>query len=102
MEYTSTPVEACSVKPPLISCGMPHAYSTTSWPRAISPRASECTLPCSATMIEASSSLRELSSSRKLKSTVVRLATEALRQSAKAAAAAATAWSTSAISAKST
>ena len=58
---------------------MPHANSTTSWPRATSPRASECTLPCSAVMIAASSSLRELSSSRKRKTTWVRALTEVPR-----------------------
>ena len=55
---------------------MPHANSTTSRPRAISPIASECTLPCSAVMIAASSSLRQLSSSRKAKSTCVRRASD--------------------------
>ncbi len=63
------PVDACSVKPPLDNCGMPQAYSTTSRPRATSPSASECTLPCSATMTAASSSRRALSSSRKANST---------------------------------
>ena len=36
-ENTSTPVAAWSVYSPLSSYGMPHAYSTTSSPRAISP-----------------------------------------------------------------
>ena len=38
IEYTSTPVAACSLKPPLSSCGTPQANSTFSRPRAISPR----------------------------------------------------------------
>ena len=33
-------VETFSEKPPLSSCGMPQANSTTSWPREISPLAS--------------------------------------------------------------
>ena len=45
-EWTSTLVEAFSVKPPLSRWGMPQANSTTSWPRATSPAASETTLPC--------------------------------------------------------
>ena len=36
-EYTSTPVETCSLYSPLARCGMPQANSTTSRPRAISP-----------------------------------------------------------------
>src|SRR3712207_1501592 len=94
-ECTSTLVEAFSVKPPRTSEGTPQAYSTTSWPRETSPRASSRTLPCSAVMIAASSGLRALSSSRKRKSTAVRLASEVSRQPGKAAEAAATAASTS-------
>ncbi len=45
---TSTPVEACSLKPPLSRCWTPHANSRFSTPRAISPSASDGTLPCSA------------------------------------------------------
>ena len=67
---------------------MPHANSTTSWPRAISPSASRSTLPCSAVMIAASSSRRELSSSRNANSTCVRRASE-VRSHASAASAAA-------------
>ena len=44
------------MNPPLSSCGTPQANSTFSRPRAISPAASESTLPCSAVMIAASSS----------------------------------------------
>ena len=81
---------------------IPQANSTTSSPRATSPSASECTLPCSETMSAASSSLCWFSSSRNANSTVVRLATDAARQPGNAAAAAATASSTSFTAAKST
>ena len=66
---------------------MPQANSTTSWPRLISPRASESTLPCSAVMISASSPFLALSSSRKVNSTAVRLASEVSRHAGNAAAA---------------
>ncbi len=56
MEYTSTPVDACSENPPLRRLGTPHANSTFSRPRATSPSASERTLPCSAVMSRAMSS----------------------------------------------
>ena len=60
---------------------MPQANSTTSWPRVISPRGvAESTLPCSAVMIAASSSLRSLSSSRKRKTIWVRADREVLAQ----------------------
>ena len=75
-EYTSMPVDAFSVNAPLVSAGNPVARSTTSRPRAISPIASEVTLPCSAVMIAASSPLRSFSSCRNAKSTVCRFATE--------------------------
>ena len=80
LEWTSTPVEASSLWPPLSRWEMPQANSTTSWPREISPIASECTLPCSAVMIAASSSLRLLSSSRKANITCVRRASEVVPQ----------------------
>ena len=48
IEYTSTPVEACSEYEPLSSVGIPQTYSITSIPRCTSPSASESTLPCSA------------------------------------------------------
>ena len=38
IEYTSTPVAACSVNSPLSRCGMPQANSTHSRPRATSPQ----------------------------------------------------------------
>ncbi len=75
-EYTSTPVDAFSLNAPLIRCGNPVASSTTSWPRRISPIASETTLPCSAVMISASSRLRAFNSSRNANSTPCRRAIE--------------------------
>src|SRR5665647_1163992 len=91
IEYTSTPVEACSENPPLSSCGTPAANSTFSRPRAISPAASERTLPCSAVTIAASSSVRSRRSSRNAKSTPDRLDSDACRQSLAAATAVAAA-----------
>ncbi len=88
IEYTSTFVEAFSVKPPLSRCGMPQANSTTSCPRLTSPSASETTLPCSLVMILASSPLRALSRSRKANSTAERLANDVSRQAGNAAVAA--------------
>ena len=96
IEATSTRVEAFSVNPPLSRCGMPQANSTTSWPRATSPRASDSTLPCSAVMSSASSPARASSSSRNRNSTRARRASEVSRQAGNAALAAATAASTSA------
>ena len=52
IEYTSMPLAACSEYSPLISCGMPHANSMFSSPRATSPSASVSTLPCSAVSID--------------------------------------------------
>src|SRR6478735_9202469 len=102
IECTSTPVETCGELPPLSRCGMPQATSTTSWPRATSPRASERTLPCSAVMIAASSSLRELSSSRNANTTCVRALTDVAAQSTDALRAEATAASISSGPAKAT
>ena len=81
---------------------MPQANSTTSWPRATSPAASESTLPCSAVMIAASSPARSLSSSRKRKTTWVRAATEVAAQPGAAAAALAMTRSASAVEARAT
>src|SRR5690606_39282575 len=44
-EYTSTPVDTFSAYSPFARWGTPQANSTTSRPRAISPSASEVTLP---------------------------------------------------------
>ena len=63
IEYTSTPVEACSENSPLNSVGIPQAYSITSSPRVTSPIASDSTLPCSATSSFAISSLFSCTSS---------------------------------------
>ena len=47
IEYTSIPVDACSVMPPFRRCGIPQQNSITSSPRVTSPMASEVTFPCS-------------------------------------------------------
>src|SRR5664279_5327434 len=101
-EYTSTPVETFSLYSPLLRVEMPQAYSITSSPRAISPAASDSTLPCSAVMIAASSSLRALNSSRNANMTLVRLAIEVLPQAGNAAFAAATPALTSVTDARGT
>ena len=46
----------CGSVLPIMSTGAQHAYSTQSIPRRTSPRASAMVLPCSATIIVASSS----------------------------------------------
>ena len=102
LECTSTPVETLSECPPLSRWLMPHANSTTSWPRAISPVASESTLPCSEVMISASSPRREFSSSRNANSTCVRRASEVRPHSWAAAWAAAMTLSASAVLASAT
>ena len=79
---------------------MPQANSTISWPRLTSPNASDSTLPCSAVMIAASSSLRAFNSSRNANNTCVRRASEVSRHSGKAAFAAATIASTSSADAR--
>ena len=56
MEYTSTPVEACSVCSPFNNCPTPQANSMFSRPRLTSPAASASTLPCSAVSSRAMSS----------------------------------------------
>jgi len=81
---------------------MPQANSTTSRPRVTSPSASESTLPCSAVIAAATSSLRASSSSRKRNSTRERTDSEVRPHASAAEAALATAWSTVATSAKST
>ena len=80
---------------------MPQANSATSRPRVTSPSASDSTLPCSAVMSAAMSSLRSLSSSRKANSTAVRLASEASAQPSQAPAALLTTSSTSEAEARS-
>ena len=99
---TSTPVDACSVKPPLSRFGMPQANSRFSRPRAISPRASDGTLPCSAVRW-AASSLRWASTRFRIWNRIsVRFESDVARQPGNAAFAAATAAPTSSTVAKST
>ena len=78
---------------------MPQANSTTSRPRAISPSASECTLPCSAVTSAASSSRRAASSSRNANITWVRRVSDVAAQPSAAALAAAITRAASASSA---
>ncbi len=102
IEYTSTPVEACSEKWPRSRVGMPQACSTTSSPRVTSPIASESTLPCSSVRIRAMSSRRSCTSSRTANMSSARFARESARQAGNASRAAATARSTSSAVARST
>ena len=102
IENTSTPVETCSLKPPLSRFGTPHANSMFSSPRATSPRASEVTLPCWA-VSRAARSRRCSSTSWRIRNRISeRRASDVARQAGNAAAAAATARSTSSTLAKST
>ena len=94
-EKTSTPVEAWSEYSPLSRDGRPQANSTTSRPRWTSPRASETTLPCSAEMTSASSSMRSTTSCRNANMIFVRALREDCDHDSKAAPAVATASSTS-------
>jgi hypothetical protein len=89
------PLDTCSEKPPFSRCGTPHANSTFSRPRAISPAASPRTLPCSAVMIAASSSLRSCNKARNANRMSARLLSELDRQVRAASAATTTAASTS-------
>ena len=95
-------VEAFSVMLPLSRWARPQASSTISWPRVISPSASESTLPCSLVMISAASCLRSLSSSRNRNSTWVRRARDMSRHLGNAAAAEAITASASARDARAT
>ena len=81
---------------------MPHANSRFSRPRAISPSASDGTLPCSA-VSSAAISLRWASTRFRIRNmTSVRFDSDVARQAGKAALAAATAAATSSTDAKST
>ncbi|MCY1414621.1 hypothetical protein D9M71_300760 [compost metagenome] len=80
-----------SLTSPFSRCGPPQANSTTSMPRTTSPRASECTLPCSAVMIAASFPAFCSSSSLKRLSTRARRSGVVADQAGKAALAEATA-----------
>ncbi len=99
---TSTPVETCSLKPPFRRFGMPQANSRFSIPRAISPNASDGTLPCSAVRWAASSLRRASTRFRILNRMSVRFESEVARHAGKAALAAATAAASSSTLAKST
>ena len=102
IEKTSTPVETCSLNPPLSRVGTPHANSMFSIPRATSPSASDGTLPCCA-VSSAARSRRCSSSSCRIRNRISdRRASDVARQAGNAASAAATAASTSATFAKST
>ena len=81
---------------------MPHANSRFSRPRAISPSASEGTLPCSAVRCAASSLRFASTRFRILNMMSVRFESEVARQPGKAALAAATAAPTSSTEARST
>jgi hypothetical protein len=100
--YTSMPVDTFSEYSPFVYSGIAQASSTTSSPRAISPAASEVTLPCSLVRIAARSPERALSSSRKANITCCRFAMEVSRHPGNARAAACTAASTSSVDAKRT
>ena len=94
-EWTSTPEETCSENSPLRWCMRPAQYSTFSRPRTTSPAASETTLPCSAVMMRASSSLFAVTISRSLNMTAARFVRPVARQAGRAARAASTACSRS-------
>ncbi len=102
IEYTSTPVAACSVKPPFSRWGTPQANSMFSRPRATSPMASDRTLPCSLVSRAAMSARCSSTRSRKWNMTSDRRDSGVDRHAGKASVAAATAASTSSTEAKST
>ncbi len=99
---TSTPVDACSLYPPLSSCGIPQANSMFSNPRATSPSASPSTLPCSAETNEAISLRLASISSRRWNITSARRERLVDRHEENADLATATAEETSAAEARST
>ncbi len=102
IEYTSTPVPACSLNPPFRRCGTPQANSTFSTPRATSPSASVITFPCSE-VIDAARSARRASSAARARNMISeRRDRESARHCGKASDAASTARSTSPGEARST
>ena len=101
-DEASTPVETSSLNSPFSRWGMPQANSTTSMPRATSPRASSRTLPCSAVTAAARSSRWRSHSSRKAKRIRLRAVSDVSRHASAAAAAPVTAASTSAREARTT
>jgi hypothetical protein len=102
IEYTSIPVEACSLKPPFSRLGIPHANSTFSRPRCTSPIASDRTFPCCEVIIAAISVFRASRSSRIWNIVSARFESDVARQPGNASVAAATACPTSSVVAKST
>ena len=102
IEYTSTPVETCSLNPPFSRLGTPQANSMFSSPRATSPMASESTLPCWAVRSFAMSARWRSISSRRLNRDADRFASDVARQAGNASAAAWTALITSSALAEST
>jgi hypothetical protein len=102
IEYTSIPVDACSLYSPFSSCGIPQANSTTSRPRATSPIASDNTFPCSAVRIRAMSSRCWSNSDRIRNMMSARFERDVARHAGNAALAVATASPTSSTDAKST
>ena len=96
------PVETFSENPPLSRCGIPHANSITSSPRATSPCASESTLPCSSVRSAAISSRCSSSELAEREHDLRRCRERVRAPRGNAALAAATARSTSSTSAKST
>ena len=82
---------------PFSRCGMPQAKSTTSMPRASSPSASSCVLPCSFEMARAISSACRSSSCLKRNIGLMRLSGGVAPQPAAAFLAAATAAFTSSV-----
>src|SRR6478735_8553325 len=99
---TSMPADTSELCAPFRRCGMPHANSTQSSPRATSPRASSSTLPCSAVISAARSSRRASTSSRRRNIATLRRLSDESRHSAAAATATLTAASTSADEANAT
>ena len=102
MLWLSTPVPTFSENSPFMKVGAATAYSTTSSPRVTSPSASSWVLPCSAARVRASSSARSHRIALNRSRMRARRSTGVLAQAGKAALAAATAVSTSAVEASAT
>ena len=92
--YSSTPRATSSEKSPIINMGMPHATSTFSMARRISPRASSSTLPFSMVIERARSSKCSSISALSLKRYWMRAGAGVRRQAGKAASASRAASST--------
>ena len=102
IEYTSTPVDACSLYPPFSRFGIPQANSTFSRPRWTSPVASESTFPCCEVITLAICVFRSSRSSRIWNIASARFESDVARHAGNASAAAVTACPTSSAVAKST